>query len=173
MVPQFISKSKLVWDHEMWSDYKCIYISSKTPTSNTMVGRELQRLQNIVESFPNATVVGHSLGGWWAANLALQSNVDIPKLVLWTPLNDIDLYPVFNVTNKYIPTKRKLTTNNIYSHRVLTFIAKEDLIVPPAVHGKALAQHFRSMEYILDGGHFYQKNHKVALSYMKDWIEVK
>lgn len=142
------------------------------PTSNAMVEQELDRLQNIIDCFPEAALIGHSLGGWWAANLALQPECNIDKLVLWTPLGDTELYPFFNVTDKYKPTARELT-KNAFAHRVLTVIAKNDLIVPAPLHGQALSRHFHSMIYELDGGHFYQKNHQAGLSYMKDWIEVR
>lgn len=171
-VPKIIAKSKLVWDESHWSDYRCLWISSKTPTSDRMVERELDRLQRLVELFPGATLAGQSLGAWWSANLALRPEVLIKKLVLWTPLCDAGEFPIFNVTPRYHPPNQELLDNK-GPHRVLSMIAKDDWIVHPREHGITLAQHFRSTPYTLDGGHFYQSNHKAGLQYMKDWIELQ
>jgi pimeloyl-ACP methyl ester carboxylesterase len=170
-VPKFIAKTKWVWDAEFWSDYKCIWISSKTPTSDGMVRRELDRLQSLLRRFPEAAVAGQSLGGWWASNLALRPDVKIRKMVLWTPLGNAEEYPIFNVTPRYHPLNQPLT-NTYGPHRVLVYSAKDDLIVPPASHGNRLVQHFSAIGYPLKGGHLYQSNHQEALEYMKDWIEV-
>jgi hypothetical protein len=140
------------------------------PTSDKMVEKELDRLQNLVELFPGATV-GHSLGAWWGANLALRPEVTINKLVLWTPLCDTEYYPIFNVTQRYNPTIQE-GTGNTGPAKVLALIAKDDLIVPPYGHGWRLIQHFKGTGYTLNGGHFYQNNHKAALQYMKYWIEI-
>jgi pimeloyl-ACP methyl ester carboxylesterase len=172
-VPKFIAKSKYVWDQSHWSDYKCIWISSKTPTSDSMVEKELIRLQKLLELFPSATLAGQSLGAWWAANLALRPEVFINKLVLWTPLYDTSEYPIFNVSQRYYPKYINRNENNVGPHKVLTFIANNDLIVPPPIHGINFSKKFLSTIYSLNGGHFYQSNHKTALAYMKDWIEVE
>jgi len=169
-VHPLIAKSKWVWDKSFWSDYNCIWLSSKTPTSDGMVKRELDRLQNLIRAYPEATVAGHSLGGWWASNLALRPKVIIRKTVLWTPLGDTGYYPIFNVTPRYHPPHQPVTSNS-GPHRVLVLSAKDDLIVPPNGHANELASHFLAMPYRLNGGHFYQSNHRAALEYMREWIE--
>lgn len=171
-VPKAIAKSKLVWDEEFWPDYRRIWLSSKTPTSDRMVKAELDRLQNLLKMYPDATLAGHSLGGWWASNLALRPGVKIEKMVLLTPLGNANYYPIFNVTPRYHPTNQT-TTSNYGPHRVLVYHAKDDLIVPPGAHANLLIRHFGAMDYQLKGGHFYQSNHEEALHYMKDWIEIK
>lgn len=171
-VPQLIGQSAWVWDREFWSDYKCVWLSSKTPMSDRMVTQELDRLERLLISYPGAVVAGHSLGGWWAANLALRPGVRIGKLVLWTPLGNANYYPIFNVTPRYHPSNQ-LTTTNYGPHRVLVYSAKNDLIVPPGAHANLLTRHFGAMDYQLEGDHFFQRNHKEALYYMKDWIEIK
>lgn len=170
MVPKIVGKSPLVWDKDFWSGYKTIFLNSKTPTSDRMVAEELDYLQNIVESNPGCALAGQSLGAWWSANLALRPHVSIKKMVLWTPLGDANAYPIFNVTRRYHPMNQKPTSNQ-GPHRVLTMIGKYDLIVPPNYHAEELNSHFRGMPYLLEGGHFYQSNHKSALHYMKEWIE--
>lgn len=136
-----------------------------------MVQKELNRLEGLLRLFPGAAVAGQSLGGWWAANLALRPEVKIRKMVLWTPLGNAEEYPIFNVTQRYHPIHQPIT-NTYGPHRVLVCAAKDDLIVPPGPHGLRLATHFNAMPYQLDGGHFYQSNHRAALNYMKEWIEV-
>lgn len=171
MVPKFLSKSQLVWNDKMWADYRRIYISSKTPISDSMVAKELDRLESIMQANPEAALVGHSLGGWWAANLATRFKLNIRKLVFWTPLADTTPYPIFNTTDQFCPT-RKLPRLNKGSHKVYSFLSADDLIVPSPFHGQRLQKHFDSGTYLLEGGHFYQKNHQAALNFMKDWIEV-
>lgn len=170
-VPQWIAKSKLVWDNSMWHDYRILYLDSKTPTSNQMISKELDSLQDIMEANPSAALVGQSLGGWWAANLALRFSVNIRKLVFWTPVCNASVFPIFKAGSFYNPLNRQ-QTHNSGPHRVLTCSAHRDLIVPPDAHGYELAKHFNSMTYNLNGGHILQSNHKAALQYMKDWIEL-
>lgn len=169
-VPKFIAKSKWVWDKDFWADYKCIWLSSKTPTSDGMVQKELNKLQNLLNLYPDATLAGQSLGGWWASNLALRSEVKIKKLVLWTPLGNAGDYLIFNVTPRFHPPHQELVSNS-GPNRVLVLYGKDDLIVPPDAHAHHLSRHFRAMDYKLNGGHLYQSNHRAALQYMKDWIE--
>jgi pimeloyl-ACP methyl ester carboxylesterase len=169
-VPKFIAKSKLVWDKDFWSDYHCIWLSSKTPTSDGMVQRELDKLQDLLSKYPEAAVAGQSLGGWWASNLAVRPEVHINKLVLWTPLGNTRDYPIFNVTPRFHPPHQGLAHNS-GPHRVLVLYGKDDLIVPPNDHAHQLTKHFSATDYRLNGGHFYQSNHRAALEYMKDWIE--
>ena len=170
-VPKFIAKSPWVWDESFWAGYQRIWISSKTPTSDGMVQKELDRLQTILSKYPGATLAGHSLGGWWSANLALRPEVKINKLVLWTPLGYAGDYPIFNVTPRFHPPHQG-PTHNSGPHRVLVLYGKDDLIVPSAHHALPLARHFGALEYRLEGGHFFQSNHRAALRYMKDWIEL-
>ena len=111
------------------------------------------------------------MGAWWASNL-LCRNVSVAKSVLWTPLTDINDYPVFNATPQYNPLNQQPHPNNTGTHKVLVTYANEDLIVPQEQHAFQLAAHFRAMPYRLEGGHLYQSNHQAALHYMRDWIEV-
>lgn len=171
-VPNWLAKSKFVWDESLWSRYHCIWIESQSPTSDSMVHHELNRLEYLIDTHPGCAVVGQSLGGWWAANLALRPHVALKKVALWTPLCDASAYPIFKVSRKYHPTKQRPYWNQ-GPHRVLTLTAKRDLIVPSDAHGYELSKHFMSMNYDLDGGHIFQRNHKTALNYMKDWIETQ
>lgn len=171
-VPKFVAKSRFLWNEPMWPDYNKIWLSSKTPTSDMMVEKELDRLEYILGLYPNATLAGQSLGGWWLANLALRPNIAINKLVLWTPLCDCRDYPIFNVTERYNPAKQIPNGINYGFRRVLVLGAKNDLIVPSAKHSWKLSDLFGSITYYLNGGHFYQNNHQSALTYMKEWINL-
>lgn len=174
MVPNWLAKTRFVWDDRMWLDYRTLYLESKTPTSDEMIGRELNRLQDIVAANPGCTVVGRSLGAWWAANLLCRPRTNIRKMVFWTPVSDVSVYPIFKASRFYHPLNRvQHWLQNTGPHRVLTLNAKYDLLTPPDGHGKDLAKHFNSMTYELNGGHIYQLNHKAALQYMKDWIETQ
>jgi hypothetical protein len=93
-------------------------------------------------------------------------------MVLWTPLGNANDYPIFNVTPRYHPPNQPITSN-FGPHRVLVYQAKDDLIVPPGGHAMHLVRHFAALDYKLKGGHFYQSNHKEALHYMKEWMELK
>ncbi len=169
-VPKWAARSKLIWDESLWKDYKCIWLDSRTPTSDVMVKWELDQLQYVVSRNPGCALIGQSLGGWWAANLALRPDVYIRKTVLWTPVCDASAYPIFKVSREYHPPYQFLTQNQ-GPHRVLTLSANRDLLTPADAHGHELSKHFSSMTYTLRGGHFFQSNHKPALQYMKDWIE--
>jgi hypothetical protein len=172
-VPEFVARSKFLWDEPFWSDYTCFWLGSRTPTSDRMVEKELDRLERILSRYPDSTVAGQSLGAWWAANLALRSTVDIKKLVFWTGLCNHNEYPIFNATPRYNPVYQESTNQNFGVHRVLNVYAKDDLIVPPQSHAFQLNKQFCPMPYQLEGGHLLQRNHKEALSFMKDWIERK
>lgn len=172
MVPKLLAKSKFVWEDSMWKDYRRIHIPSKTPLSDTMVDRELDRLCHLVNMFPNAIVAGHSLGAWWAANLACHPQSKIKKLVFWTPLSDTVAYPIFNVTNRHYPVYKSPNAHNVGPHKTLTFEAVNDFIVPPKDHSFQLNNHFKGTLYRLKGGHFFQSNHKAGLLFMKDWVEL-
>lgn len=169
-VPQWLAKTRFVWDERLWSDYECLWLDSRTPSSDWMIKYELDRLQRLVEERPGCALVGQSLGGWWAANLALRFDVSIRKMALWTPVCDASAYPIFKASREYHPPFQ-FRTRNHGPHRVLTLSAHEDLIVPPDAHGHELSKHFDSTTYKLKGGHIFQSNHKAALNYMKDWIE--
>lgn len=169
-VPNWLSKSHFVWDDYFWKDYQRIYIPSKTPISDNMVSRELDNLSNIINKYNNPVVIGQSLGGWWAANLGCQPNVNINKLVLWTPVCHADYYPIFNITKRHNPL---LKTNAIQGpHKVLISYAYNDWLVPYEQHALPLLNKFGGMIYRLNGGHWLQKNHKFGLSFMKEWIEL-
>jgi len=169
-VPKFVAKSKLIWEEDFWNEYNCVWVSSKTPTSDLMVERELDRLQRLLGRFPGATVAGQSLGAWWGAHLAHRPQVVINKLVCWTPLYHADDYPIFNITPRYSLSYKRITENS-GSSKVLTVLAKEDMIVPPMRHAYQLKEHFQGMGIVLDGGHLFQSNHKEGLIFMKKWIE--
>jgi len=171
-VPDFIARSPLVWNETFWSDYNCIWISSKSPTSYSMISQELNRLEYLLNICPDAILAGHSLGGWWASNLALRTYTPISKLVLWTPLADTQPFPIFKAGDEHHPTYLPNNNNNYGPHKVLVFHAQKDRIVPPRSHALSLAKHFNAQTYQLNGGHFYQSNHQKGLQYMKDWIEL-
>ncbi len=170
MVPQALAKSKFVWEDSLWRDYRRLYLPSKTPLSDNMVEKELDRLCRLVNLFPKSVVAGHSLGAWWAANLACHSQAKIDKLVFWTPLGDTRPYPIFNVTQRHHPMNK--VPYLVGPHKVLTMEAQYDFIVPPREHSYCLNHHFKSTLYKLQGGHFFQSNHKAGLLFMKDWIDL-
>lgn len=171
MVPKWLSKSKFVWDDSMWKDYRRIYISSKTPISDSMVERELDKLSDLTRMFPDSIVAGHSLGAWWAANLACHTQYKINKLVFWTPLSHINDYPIFNVTGRHHPLHK--TPNISGPNKVLNIEARFDFVVRAARHAAPLTRFFKADSYKLDGGHFFQENHQKGLSFMKEWIELE
>lgn len=171
MVPQWLAKSKFVWDDTVWKDYRRIYLSSKTPISDSMVSRELDKLAELTRMFPDSIVAGHSLGAWWAANLACHSQFKIKKLVFWTPLSFANDYPIFNVTERHHPLHKQ--PNIIGPDKVLNVEARFDFVVRAARHAHPLRKHFRASSYRLDGGHFFQDNHQKGLSFMKEWIELE
>lgn len=172
MVPKFVSKTKFVWDDNLWKDYNRIYINSKVPSSDQMVENELLKLIKLINSYDNVTVAGQSLGAWWAANLACRPKSKINKLVMWTPLTDTSVYPIFNVSNLYYPPYLTANKNNIGLHKSIVFSANHDLIVPAKYHCLDLIKSFNAYNYVLNGGHLLQSNHKAGLNFMKDWIEI-
>lgn len=169
-IPNFIAKTKLIWDEKLWKNYNCIWVESIRPKGDLMIEQELRYLASLVKENPGCIVVGQSLGAWWASNLALQANLLIKKLVLWTPVCDVSAYPIFKASRKFHPAYQKVKFNH-GPHRVLTISADRDLLVPADAHGNELSKLFLSMNYDLKGGHFIQSNHSAALQYMKDWIE--
>lgn len=171
-VPRFISKSKYVWNDSLWSDFNCFYLNSNIPSSDVMVENELKYLTQLVNSFTDPIVAGHSLGAWWGANLACQKEAKFKQLVMLTPLGDTSNYPIFNNSAYFHPWNRVPNKNNYGPHKVLVNIAKKDLIVPSSDHSDNLVKHFNALTYHLDGGHFYQKNHDAMLDFMREWINL-
>ena len=171
-VPIFVAKSKWLFNEPMWEGYQTIWLPSPIPRSDIMVEKELDRLERLLGRYPEATLVGHSLGGWWASNIALRPQIQLHKLVLWTPLCHEQDYPIFNVTPRYHPCNQPAPDHAIGPDRVLVLGAKDDLIVPAMSHAHKLVIHFAGQAYHLLGGHFYQRNHQSALNYMKNWIEL-
>jgi len=171
-VPKWLAKSKFIWDQSHWNDFHCIWLKSKIPYSDMMVGKELDKLENLIEKYPNAILAGHSLGAWWASNLICREGVSIKKTVLWTPLTNANHYPIFNVTPRYHPCNQPPNATNIGSHKVLVAYAHDDFIVPQNDHAHNIIMHFQALPLVLTGGHFYQSNHKPALRFMKDWIDL-
>jgi pimeloyl-ACP methyl ester carboxylesterase len=172
MVPNILAKTRFVWDDSIWKDYHRIYMPSKTPTSDYMVAKELDRLSGIVNAYPNVTFAGQSLGAWWGANLACRPESKIKKLALWIPLGDAQAYPIFNASRTYHPPHLIPNQNSIGPHRTIVYYGKRDFIVPPKNHCFDLIKLFNAESYPLDGGHFFQINHKAGLNFMKDWIEI-
>lgn len=171
MVSEALAKTRFVWNDNIWKNYNRIYLSSKVPISDFMVREELNRLANIINQYPDAILAGHSLGGWWAANLLCYSNINVSKFVLWTPLSNVDPFPIFNVSPVYHPLY-KAPNKNVGLQKSIIFYARNDLVVPYLEHAQHLQELFKCSSYPLSGGHFYQRDHANALLYMKDWIEL-
>jgi pimeloyl-ACP methyl ester carboxylesterase len=171
-VPKFVGKTRFVWDDDFWQGYNRIHLTSAVPISDVMVSSQLTKLNKFVSQFDKPIVIGQSLGAWWAANLACHPKSNIDKMVLWTPLGDAQKYPVFNVSDYHHPVCKAPNPHNIGPHKTLVCYGERDWLVPPEEHAHNLISHFKATEYKLDGGHFFQFNHKRALSYMKDWIEL-
>lgn len=172
LIPKIIAKTKFVWDDQFWKNYRRIYITSRIPTSDSMVEEELRSLNNLISSYPQVTVAGQSLGAWWAANLACRPESKINKLVMWTPLGDASAYPIFNVSRNFHPPYLIPNSHNKGPHKSIVFYGKRDLIVPHKCHSVDLINTFNATSYPLSGGHAFQKNHKAGLQFMKDWIEL-
>lgn len=172
MVPKWLSKSDLVWSHSRWPNYRKIYISSKIPTTDSMVEGELRRLAYFTRLFPNVVVAGQSLGGWWAANLACEPTAQMKKVIFWTPLVDANSYPIFPVSRKHHPLNKLPNSKFVGPHKSLVLYGNKDKIVPHQDHSNKLISHFDSVSYKLEGGHYLQSNHYEAISYMRDWIEI-
>lgn len=169
-ISPWLAKSILFWNDSVWKNYNRVYISSKTPTSDRMVQEELNNLSNIINQHTNVILAGHSLGAWWAANLACETRNAIEKLVFWTPLSDVDTYPIFTASEKYHPMNKVPNSNILGKKNSLLFEAKYDLIVPPEHHCHDLLYHFDAYKYTLYGGHALQLNHKKGLQFMRSWI---
>lgn len=171
-VPLTVAKSQFVWNKKMWKGYNTIFLPSKTPRSEKGIKKELLKLEKIVNSFDKPIIAGHSLGAWWAANLALHSKTDLQKIVFLTPLSDLKEYPtIFHYAPEYDVFRYNIPRAKRGAHKNLVIYGNHDLVTP-SLHGERLAYHFDAMEYHLDGGHLYQLNHYYAIKYMKDWIEL-
>jgi pimeloyl-ACP methyl ester carboxylesterase len=170
-VPQWLAQSKFIWDSNLWKNYNCIWLNSKIPYSDSMVGRELDQLENLVQKYDEVILAGHSLGAWWISNLICRDSVNVEKTILFTPLTDTSQYPIFNATPRYHPCNQLPNINNIGLHKILIAYGNEDLIVSQTRHAFNLVMHFKAMPVRLEGGHFYQTNHKASLMYIKDWVE--
>lgn len=170
-VPIWLSKTRFVWHDALWKDYNRVYNTSKVPLSDWMVEDELHRLDKLISQFENPIVAGHSLGAWWAANLACHTQFKIKRLVFWTPLGDTDSYPIFNVSRKFHPPLREHNKFCFGKKKSLLVHSTMDLIVPHKNHTPGLIKMFDPSIYSLFGGHLFQLNHKAGLSFMKKWIE--
>lgn len=171
-LPKFISKSSWFFEDSFWQGYNRVYYQSKTPTSDEMVEKELINLTKLVNSYPDVLVVGHSLGAWWASNLACCPQAHIKKLALWTPLGVANMFPIFNVTEDSEPAKKIPNLHNVGPDKTFVAYGEYDLIVPPIWHAIPLANKFQAMSISLNGGHAWQSNHKEALIIMKDWFKL-
>lgn len=171
-VPNWLSKTKFVWNDPFWKEYKRVYVESKTPRSDNMVDRELDYLCDLVNSCDNPVVIGQSLGGWWGANLACHPKIKMEKLVLWTPVCHAGYYPIFNVTDRHHPMFKRTNPKMFGPHRVLVTYAHDDWLVPPEQHAVSLIHKFNATACRLEGGHWFQANHQFGLSFVKEWIEL-
>ena len=170
-LPKFISKSPWFFQDSFWKNYNRIYYKSKIPSSNSLVEEELFNLTQLVNTFSNVSLIGHSLGAWWAANLACESRAIIKKMILWTPLGTTQTYPIFNVSSDYEPINKIPNKQNTGKNNVLTIFANKDLVVPFQQHSAPLINLFESHTYQLNGGHVWQYNHVEGLNFSKKWIE--
>lgn len=171
-VPNFLSKSKYVWNDKLWADYQTIYLHSEIPMSDKMVNLNIKKLISFINKFPDCIVAGQSLGGWWAANLACEPACQMKKFILLTPLVDANQFSIFNVSKIYNPLNRVPNDRHIGTNKSLVLSAIDDLIVPPREHAAPIAQYFKSTYHSLYGGHFWQSNHAESLAYTKKWIEL-
>lgn len=172
-LPKFISKSSWFFEDSFWKDYRRIFYKSKTPTSDKMVVQELENLKQLVNSYSDTIVVGHSLGAWWAANLACLPQSKIKKLALWTPLGVASDYPIFKISQKSELFDKTPNIHNVGPDKTLVIYAKNDLIVPYKRHAIPLSKKFQAMSLSLDGGHAWQLDHKKGLILLKNWIELE
>lgn len=170
-VPVGLSKTKYVWNHSLWKEYNTIYYTSKVPLSDEMVEEELDNLLKLSENFENPIIAGHSLGAWWASNLACLNQFKTSKMVLWTPLGNHMAYPIFNASSRFLPGNKLPSPDNRGDKKVLLCYGSHDLIVPSNKHTPNLIKLFNPLLYKLYGGHLYQVNHQDGLLLMKKWIE--
>lgn len=169
--PITLAKSPFVWHDSQWTEYNRIYQYSRVPTSDTMVERELSRLSQLISQYDNPIIAGHSLGAWWAANLACRPSVSMDRMVLFSPLGTANTYPIFNVSNRYDPAQLHPNPEIVGPHKSLVFYGNMDIIVPHKTHALPLIKKFQPTTYVLKGGHFLQANHLQSIQFMKEWIE--
>ncbi len=170
LVPEFISKSPLCFDKSYWSEYETIFYKSKSPITDGTVSKELKNLTELVNSFHEPYVIGHSLGGWWAANLACSYQAKIKKTVLWTPLGMASAFPIFQISKQSEPFYKIPNETNVGPDKTLLVYANNDLIVPATAHALPFFDKFDSYQFELDGGHLFQNNHQETLYKMKKWL---
>jgi predicted alpha/beta hydrolase family esterase len=171
-VPPFISKSSWFFEKPFWDDFNCVFYKSKTPTSDKMVNQEIHNLNELINSYQDVSVIGHSLGCWWASNLACHPGSKINKLALWTPLGVANDFFIFPVSNKSEPLFKPTKLSLMGPDKSFVFYGSEDLIVPPQRHALPLINKFQAASIALDGGHIWQSNHKQGLTILKDWLKL-
>jgi len=169
-MPAFVSKSSWFFEEPFWEEYNAIFYKSRTPTSDRMVLNEMDNLIELMAPYPDVCVVGHSLGGWWAANLACHPDSKMDKVALWTPLGTAGEFPIFPVSWKSEPGNKTPNAHNMGPDKVFLAYAKDDLIVPCESHALPFIEQFKTSTYALDGGHIWQTNHKEGLQVLKNWI---
>lgn len=169
--PISLGKSPFVWHDSKWEGYNRIYQYSLVPTSDRMVEKELSRLSQLISKYDSPIVAGHSLGAWWATNLACRPSVHMDKLVLYSPMGTANTYPIFNVSNRYNPAHLTPNSEVVGNHKSLLFYGNIDYIVPYKTHCVPLIEKFQPTTYVLKGGHFLQTNHSQSIDFMRQWIE--
>lgn len=171
-LPEFVSKSFWLFEDYFWKDYNRIFYKSKTPTSDTMVKNELVSLNKLINKFHDVSIIGHSLGAWWATHLACCPQTKINKLALWTPLGIASDFPIFTVSEKMEPITKKTNIHNIGPNKTFVIYAKNDFIVPYKRHAIPLINKFQATSLPLNGGHIWQSDHKKGLIILQDWIKI-
>lgn len=171
-VPSFISRSSWFFEETFWDGFNCVFYKSKTPTSDEMVNQELENLNKLISPYQDVSVIGHSLGCWWASNLACYDNSKINKLALWTPLGIANDFFIFTSSNESEPLFKKTKPENMGPDKSLVVYAYKDLIVPYTRHAVPLINKFQAASLSLDGGHIWQSDHKKGLSILKDWLKL-
>lgn len=169
-MPSFVSKSSWFFEESFWEGYNTIFYKSKTPTSDHMVVEEMKNLIELMSPYSDVSVVGHSLGGWWAANLACHPQSKMSKIALWTPLGVAGEFPIFPVSWRSEPGNKIPNPYNLGLDKVFLAYAKDDLIVPCKSHALPFRTQFKAASYTLDGGHVWQSNHKEGLLALKNWL---
>jgi predicted alpha/beta hydrolase family esterase len=171
-VPSFISKSSWFFEENFWENFNCVFYKSKTPTSDEMVTQEIENLNKLISPYQDVSVIGHSLGCWWASNLACHPSAKINKLALWTPLGIANKFFVFTSSNKSEPLFKLTKPEIMGPDKSFVIYANKDLIVPHTEHALPLAHKFQAASLELDGGHIWQSDHKKGLLILKDWLKL-
>lgn len=160
LITESVAKSKLYWNHSLWGEYNTVYIRSKLPKSDNMVKKELNRLNNLINLFPNVILIGNSLGAWWAGNLACQPSNIKAVVLIDTIIND-DYNVLINATQKYS-----------IMHRIPYISGPTKILACATQSHSCVHRHFNAIPYLLDNGFFRAKNYESCLNFTKDWIEV-